>query len=104
VVEDVALDLEAAPVSRSTVKRSRSGLIRALCTVATLSPPRSTAMVSRARSSRFCSRNSSSPAASLMTTVSRTRRTLSSTRKIRSPRSFSIQKSSPKVSSFSRSR
>src|SRR4029453_15888349 len=61
-------------------------------------------LVSRARSSRFLSLSSSLPWASLMTTVSRTRSTLSSTRKIRSPRSFSIQKSSPRVSSFSRSR
>jgi hypothetical protein len=64
VVEDVALDLQVAATSRSTVNRSRTGVTKAFLTVATLSP----------------------------------------TLKIRSPRSFSIQKSSPRLSSFSRSR
>jgi hypothetical protein len=61
------------------VNRSRSGAMIAFLTLATVSLPRSMAMVLRARSSRFCSLTSSLPARSLMRTVSRTRSTLLST-------------------------
>ena len=73
-----------------------------LRTVATLSPSRSIAIVSRTRSLRSWILSSSCPSRSSNLSVWRTRSFLPFTLNARSPASFSIQKSSPIDSIFSR--
>ena len=74
----------------------------AFFTVATVSPPRSTSILSRTLSFFSWIENSSSPSGLSRTSVSRMRTALPLTLKARSPSSVSIQESSPTANSFSR--